>query len=1479
MTDTSAATPTPPAAPPGANRWLRRAGVAGLVLAALGVVASMPFTEQGTRWLLRAAQALVPALEVEAPRGPLLGDFAVQRLSWQLAPGQRLVVEHAGWEQPRFEHDRFWGLHLTRLSAGRVALEGRAAPSSARTRLPTDLRLPVGLSIDQVRIDRLDLPALGDRPVRDLRFGLALPAGDHVRHELRQLTLRWERLQAEGSASIGADAPMLLKAQLKLRNDGAAAAPGPTAPAVLQTPWQANLQALGSLSRLRVQGRLRARGESVDADALLRPGEAMPVESAEVRMEGFDLAGLSDSFPHTALAGLVQARLGTQGQTVPLQIDAQLRNTAAGPWGERAVPVRELQLKASTALGDLEEGELQQLVLEVGNAQRSGGRLQGQGLWRTEGQGAQRAIDLRLQTRLQSLRPAELDPHAPKIELSGPARLEWRQPWPADGSAAVLGTGRLQADWTGRALALAAGQPNPAVRLQLDAEGSPERIALRHFEASTGEAAWTASGTATRSATAWQLALDSTLHAFDPAQWLGTLVRWPSSRLDGQLGARLEWRHGDGAWQSRLRGDARLQLQPSVLAGVPAQGELTLRSAQGLQAQARLALGTPANAGAAPVDVTLEGLLDPRSGPAAADHWTARWTARRLDVLSPWLRAVANAATLEGQADGDLQIDGRWPALSARGNWHSDQLRWRSGGAPSTGNAPASATQDLARAADQLVGAAQRAVGAAPTAATRSSAAPAAAADSAHTTLAVSDLQARWQLGSRPGDPFELDLRAAQAQSRPVHLLATTLRGSGTMAQHTLRLQSTLVPQRTTTQVTAQPDGTTRATSGVQDDAPWAVQAQAEGGWALGAATPERSLRRPAATAPWGWNGRLALLQARRAAAPDSAGGAARTASTAPPAVTVTLDPVPLSVLQDDLGLRVAASSTHLRINEAALSIETLRYDTSAAGPSLELRAQLPPTPAVPLLTLVQPGFGWRGDLQWAGRIDLQGRPDTMTALIDLHRESGDLAVADLDLGTAAQSVGLSELSVKVEARGGRWTLQERVAGRQMGRLSGDFTATTRAADWLPGPDAALQGQLDLDISQLGHWGALLPTGWRLTGQLGAQVRASGRIGAPRFDGEVRGQHIAVRNVLQGIDWREANLQAHLTGDALLLDRLVLQAGGGTLSATGRATLSASPTITLQAQAERFAALQRVDRRVVLSGQADLLVDATRLRLTGQLQADEGRIDFSQAEAPSLSSDVAVHRGTDSEAAIGAQRGPQRVLQLDVRANLGRQFRLTGRGLNTRLAGELRLTAANNRPLLQGTIHAEEGTYASYGQKLGIDRGLVVFTGPIDNPRLDVLATRTDISDVKVGVSITGTAQAPRVRLYSDPDMSDTDKLSWLLMGRPSDGLGRSDLALLQRAAYALIAGESDGPSLVQRIGLDNLSVSQSDTGTVQQTVVILGKQISSRWYLGYERSLQATTGTWLLTYKIAQRFTVRAQSGYQNALDLIWSWRWGLNE
>tara|TARA_B100001105_G_C22221884_1_gene369995 strand:+ start:10 stop:720 length:711 start_codon:yes stop_codon:yes gene_type:complete len=229
-----------------------------------------------------------------------------------------------------------------------------------------------------------------------------------------------------------------------------------------------------------------------------------------------------------------------------------------------------------------------------------------------------------------------------------------------------------------------------------------------------------------------------------------------------------------------------------------------------------------------------------------------------------------------------------------------------------------------------------------------------------------------------------------------------------------------------------------------------------------------------------------------------------------------------------------------------------------------------------------------------------------------------------------------------------------------------------------------------------------------------------------------------------------------------------------------------------------------------------------------------------------------------------------------VEVSMGDQLKLKGRGIDTRLKGRVTVTTPGGQLAVDGAVRTESGTYAAYGQKLEIERGIVRFDGPVENPRLEIVAIRPNL-DVAVGVQIGGTALNPRVRLFSDPDMADMDKLSWLLLGRAPDGLARNDTALLQRAAMALIAG--DGPSrtgdLMKSIGLDDLSVRQEENGSTKDTIVSLGKQISQRVYLGYEHGVNTAAGNWQLIYRAAQRFTLRAQAGADTAVDVIWTWRW----
>ncbi len=560
----------------------------------------------------------------------------------------------------------------------------------------------------------------------------------------------------------------------------------------------------------------------------------------------------------------------------------------------------------------------------------------------------------------------------------------------------------------------------------------------------------------------------------------------------------------------------------------------------------------------------------------------------------------------------------------------------------------------------------------------------------------------------------------------------------------------------------------------------------------------------------------------------------------------------------------------------AHLRWRVARYQAPAAAgapPRLELDAQLEPLAIAPWLARLQPHMGWSGDLRIAGQVRATSAQGFNADLV-LERQSGDLRLSD---ASGPRSLGLAEMRVAAQARGGVWQLRQSVRGSGLGELTGAQTLRTDPSALAPDAQSPVDGSLTLRVADLAAWSAWLPAGWRVGGRVQADARLAGRLGAPDLRGRVHGHELAVANILQGVQLTEGELALALDGDAARLERLVFRGGDGSVRAEGTARLGESPQAQVQLKAERLLALGRVDRRVVVSGDASLRMAAQQVDVDGRFTVDQGRIDISQADAPSLDDDVTVVQ-LDPQAGTTPQQAPPAATRtdLDIAVDLGDDLRLRGRGLDTLLRGRLRITNPGGVLAVNGSLRTHEGTYRAYGQNLAIERGVITFSGEVATPRLDILAVRPDI-DMRVGVQVQGSAADPRIRLYSEPEMSEMDKISWIVMGREPEGMGRAETALLQRAALALLAGEGGNPSggTLQKLGIDELSVARGESGEVRDTVVTLGKQLSKRWFVAYERGINAAAGSWQLIYRAARRFTLRAQSGEESAVDVIWTWRW----
>jgi len=657
------------------------------------------------------------------------------------------------------------------------------------------------------------------------------------------------------------------------------------------------------------------------------------------------------------------------------------------------------------------------------------------------------------------------------------------------------------------------------------------------------------------------------------------------------------------------------------------------------------------------------------------------------------------------------------------------------------------------------------------------------------------------------------------------------------------------------------------------------------------------------------------------------------------------------------LDVEASAASATLRgpvPGTVRIDWQPLRFSQSGAAPNRVFRVQskgqlqgLPMAWAGAFGANTALGeYGISGDLMFNGDWDIDAG-DTLHAKARLARQSGDIRVqageaalvtriTSTGTGTASERTmnaasasgdapstpaGLRQAELRLDADGDAVRAVLAWDSERAGKIDADINTRVqqRAGGWQWAPDASLGGTIKAALPNLGVWSMLAPPGWRIAGTLDANATLSGNRAAPRWNGTLGADKLALRAPVEGLDLRDGRLRATLTGERVQITEFTLKGGagstariggqsgnrstaaseartdGGTLSASGElawglASGSASGIrMAVQGQLRALRVLVRTDRQVTLSGDLQARLDNGQFTVRGKLRTDRAVIILPDETAPSLGSDVVVRSAAkDREAAEAAQRESARAdaqaakpqtakpPDITVEFDLGDDFAVQGRGITTRLEGnlEIRSTRLDAPPRITGEVKTVKGQYRAYGQQLDVETGIARFNGPFDNPALDILAIRPNLSQ-RAGVQITGTAQSPRVKLYSEPALSDAETLSWVVLGRASATSG-GESALLQQAALSLlgkIGGASTGGSLASRFGLDELGFKGPGSGgDLRESAVTLGKRLSKDFYITYERSIGGTFGTLFIFYDLTTRLTLRGQAGQTSGLDLIYT-------
>ena len=394
-----------------------------------------------------------------------------------------------------------------------------------------------------------------------------------------------------------------------------------------------------------------------------------------------------------------------------------------------------------------------------------------------------------------------------------------------------------------------------------------------------------------------------------------------------------------------------------------------------------------------------------------------------------------------------------------------------------------------------------------------------------------------------------------------------------------------------------------------------------------------------------------------------------------------------------------------------------------------------------------------------------------------------------------------------------------------------------------------------------------------LNGSLSADIHGTGTLGTPRLSGNVAGHGLEVDWPSNGIHLDRGELSASLEGNRLTITKGTIYGEEGKLLIGGGASMqNGMVNSTLKLHADHLLVMSNVDRQVVLTGDGNFTLDDKGLNLTGNLHVDRAKIVLDDLSGVTRSKDVVVLGRPPKKEATSPFR-------FTVTADLGNHFMLQGMGVETRLAGQVTASSqAGDHLRLNGNINTVDGVFNAYGQKLIIRKGRATFHGTPDNPSIDVLAVKEFSSSdevSEVGVQVRGTAQIPKIKLYSKPEIPDSEKLSWLVLGYGGGENGSAQQrSAMAAAAAAILSSKQTGGVPGKLAGALGMDIGVSSSSQVDDTVLALSRRIASNLYLSYEQGLTGAISLIKLRYQISQRMSLVGQTGTITAFDVLYDWR-----
>ena len=414
---------------------------------------------------------------------------------------------------------------------------------------------------------------------------------------------------------------------------------------------------------------------------------------------------------------------------------------------------------------------------------------------------------------------------------------------------------------------------------------------------------------------------------------------------------------------------------------------------------------------------------------------------------------------------------------------------------------------------------------------------------------------------------------------------------------------------------------------------------------------------------------------------------------------------------------------------------------------------------------------------------------------------------------------------------------------------------------------ANIDGVLNIQLENISFLDAFIDSVSDIAGELNAQLVLQGLLSAPQLKGsQIRLAQGKLFVPEMGLQVNDINVelshtelqQLSLHGKAKIAEQQIM------IDGVVDQYINDQFKFNVAIKGDDLQVMQTPEMQVWISADLRLEGDKKGAKLEGDVNIPKAILIFESLPEGSvaLSDDEVIITEKKSE-----PKAPAYPIDADIKILLEESVSIEGFGLKTHLKGQLHAVQKNNQLKLFNELHSVKGTYKAYGQDLTIEKGQLLFSGDMENPGVNILASRkaSDWDDKTIAyLRMTGTLKKPVTRIYTEPALSESESLAYLLTGATLEKSDSSSAALIAAAAMSL--GRDYVDALMGAVGIDEFDMKSTSLG---QNSMVIGKRISPDLYARYIMDVLTAEMQFAVIYKLTKKISIETRAGTTHSSDI----------